>query len=177
MSHQEIRDCVYRGSFSKLLEDLAKNENFRKVVKLPDTKERDGTREECVLRFFAFFDRYRDFQHSVRGFLNTYMEDASREFREDRGKRLFAKTFAELEKVIPGGLRRKNKRSTTPLNLFEGVAVGAALAVEKTGKINGAKVDEWMGSDELLEFTTQATNDKKNVIGRIEYCRDRFLEK
>ena len=59
----------------------------------------------------------------------------------------------------------------------DSVAVGAALAVNKKGKIRGTGIAEWIGSDELLEFTTQATNDKRNVLGRIEYCRDRFLGK
>jgi hypothetical protein len=65
LSAQEIRDCVYQGDFAKKLEELAKIEDFRKVVKLTILQQRDGTAEECVLRFFAFLDRYKKFVHSV----------------------------------------------------------------------------------------------------------------
>lgn len=177
LTDQEVRDCVYRGKFSKFLEKLSRDENFKRVVKLTQKQESDGTREECVLRFFAFFDRYRDFEHSVREFLNSYMSDATQKFDFSRGESLFTETFEELARVLHDGIRRPNKRSTTPLNLFEGVAVGAALAVARAGLLRRAGVNKWLGSDDLLKFTTQATNDKRNVLGRIEFCRDRFLGK
>jgi uncharacterized protein DUF262 len=177
LSDQEVRDCVYRGDFSKLLEQLSKDQNFRKTVRLTERQETDGTREECVLRFFAFFDRYLDFEHSVREFLNQYADDANRSFDKKRAEKLFKDTFLQLASVLPDTIRRPSRRGTTPLNLFEGVAVGAALAVSKTNKLEKRGIAAWMASPELLAFTTQATNDRRNVKGRIEYCRDKFLGK
>jgi hypothetical protein len=176
LSAQEVRDCVYRGAFSQLLETLARDQNFKKVVRLNSKQEMDGTREECVLRFFAFFDRYLDFEHSVKSFLNTYMEDAAKQFRADRGEKLFKATFLQLANALPEGISRLKGKKTTPLNLFEGVAVGAALVIDKGDKIKG-DIKTWIGSDDLLQYTTQSTNDRKNVRGRIEVCRDRFRGK
>lgn len=175
LSDQEVRDCVYRGAFSELLGELSKDQNFRKIVRLTRGQETDGTREECVLRFFAFYDRYLEFEHSVRGFLNEYMRDASKSFDERRGKDLFTETCLKLASALPDTIRRPNRRGTTPLNLFEGVAVGAALAIAKNGDLEADDIATWMASDDLWKYTTQATNDKKNVKGRIEFCRDRFL--
>lgn len=77
LSMQEIRNCVFQGSFSDLLDRLAATKDFRTVVRLTSKQMTDGTIEECVLRFFAFLDRYRKFDHSVTEFLNDYMKDAS----------------------------------------------------------------------------------------------------
>jgi hypothetical protein len=86
--------------------------------------------------------------------------------------------------VFPQGIRRvadiqktQTSRTTTPLNLFEGVAVGAALALQRIDRLQTAGLNRWMQSSELRTFTTGATNNRAAVVGRIEFCRDRFLGK
>ena len=88
-----------------------------------------------MLRFFAFFDRYLEFGHSVREFLNQYSDDANKSFNHKRGEKVFADTFLQLANVLPDTIRRASRRGTTPLNLFEGVAVGAALAWRKAAAL------------------------------------------
>jgi hypothetical protein len=179
LTEQEIRDCVYRGPFADFLDELAKDQNFKTVVRLTDKQNRDGTREECVLRFFAFLYRYRGFVHSVRGFLNDYMKAASKKFDHKSGENIFRETFRQLAGLFPNGLSRPGAygRSNTPLNMYEGVSVGAALAIAENKKIKAHKVKDWLASPELKKFTTGATNNLSAVTGRIEYCRDRFLGK
>lgn len=177
LSPQEIRDCVFRGTFADKLEAWAKDPGFRVAVKLTALQQRDATAEECVLRFFAFFHRYRIFKHNVNEFLSAYMESASKTFDYEQGDKIFSKTFKEVARAFPNGIRRPDRRSTTPLNLFEGITVGAALALQKTDKLIVSGLDKWMKSPELRKFTTGATNDRAAVAGRIEFCRDRFLGK
>ena len=187
LTPQEIRDCVFQGKFAEKLEELAKDPNFRKVVKLTQEQQKNGTAEECVLRFFAFRDRYATFEHSVVDFLNDYMEDASRQPKPGSdekpldfspGVTAFKKTFAELARVFPEGLRRQGRKAgVTSLILYEGIAVGASLALETKPKLSTTRLDEWMGSETLRSFTTGATNNRSAVKGRIEFCRDRFLGK
>lgn len=69
LTNQEIRDCVFQGTFADKLDELAKSDDFQTVVKLPSRRRTDGTPEECILRFFAFLDRYKQFDHSVEEFL------------------------------------------------------------------------------------------------------------
>jgi hypothetical protein len=113
----------------------------------------------------------------VEDFLNEYMGAATKAFNYEPNRQLFKKTFGLLAKAFPDGIRRPGARRTTPLNLFEGVAVGAALAIKKSGKLNTLGIGRWMKSQELQDFTTGATNNQKAVKGRIEFCRDRFLGK
>jgi len=175
LSAQEIRDCVYQGAFATKLEELAKSPDFNKVIRLTPLQQRDGTAEECVLRFFAFLDRYKKFVHSVTSFLNDYMSDASKNFDYKKKEIIFLNTFSELSKAFPNGISRHGRRGTTPLNLYEGIAVGAALALEKTEHLVVDGVKSWMAAPRLREYTTGATNNRPAVIGRIEFCRDRFL--
>lgn len=79
--------------------------------------------------------------------------------------------------MFPNGIRRVAGKNRTPMNLYEGVAVGAALALQKVNRLSTNSLDRWMASDELRKFTTGATNDRTAVKGRIEFCRDRFLGK
>jgi len=171
LTDQEIRSCIYRGKFNDFIKDISKNVHFKTAVKLPKERETDGTREEFVLRFFAFLHRYKSFDHSVVDFLNTYMADSTKSFNFEENKLTFEKTFRELAK-LPGGISRK--RTTTPTNLFEAVSVGAALALKKTGKLNLRGLSVWLNSDELTKLTTGATNSRVKVKGRIEYCLNKF---
>jgi len=177
LSAQEIRDCIYQGTFSEMLEELATVTDFRTVLRLTERQERDGTAEECVLRFFAFLDRYKHFVHSVTTFLNNYMENSTRSFDALQKEAIFRATFAELASAFPHGLRRPGRRGTTPLNLYEGVSVGAALALRERKHLVTKGINQWLGHPKLREFTGAGSNKPAAVKGRIEFCRDRFLGK
>ena len=176
LSKQEIRDCVFQGPFAAKLDELAATTDFRTVVKLTSRQMKDGTIEECVLRFFAFLERYKKFGHSVADFLNDYMDHASKHSTSTLEQE-FRLVFKELRKCFPDGIRRPGRKGKTPLNLYEGVSVGAALAVRKSTHLETGNLQEWLGSDVLRGYTTGATNDRRAVSGRIEFCRDRFLGK
>jgi hypothetical protein len=174
LTDQEIRSCIYRGKFNDFLKQVSNYPNFKKAVILTKAMEIDGTREEFVLRFFAFLNNYLNFDHSVVDFLNDYMLHASKSgnFNFPKSEKIFKNVFDILSN-IPNGISRKQK--TTPVNLFEGIAIGAALAYQEKGKINLNNIEKWMVSDELRVFTTGATNTKSKVKGRIEFCRDKLL--
>ena len=174
LTDQEIRSCIYRGRFNDFIKKMTEYPNFRKAVVLTKSMEADGTREEFVLRFFAFLNNYKEFDHSVVEFLNGYMMQMSKsnDFDYSENESLFKSVFDALS-LLGSGISRKQK--TTPVNLFEGVAVGAALAFKHNKTLNTENIEDWMISDELRVFTTGATNTKAKVKGRIEYCRDKFL--
>lgn len=182
LSSQEIRDCVFQGPFANKLEELSKLPDFKSVIKFTPLQERDGTAEECVLRFFAYLDRYKKFSHSVKDFLNDYMEDATKKFDFQAKELIFKTTFSQLAAAFPNGISRfatskYARRATTPLNLYEGVSVGAALAIRERGTLIVKNIDKWMSSASLRDVTTGPTNSGPAVKGRIEFCRDRFLGK
>lgn len=174
LSDQEIRSCVYRGQFNDFLKEMAKDDDFNKCIKLTKLREHDGTREELILRFFAYLNNYKKFDHSVVDFLNEYMESASSAFNYKQGREIFNAVFSAIRKALPGGIV---KRGTTPIVLFEGVTVGAAKAYIHTGTINTHGISEWISDPTLKSYTTGDTNRKSKVTGRIEFCQERFEQK
>lgn len=170
---QEIRNCVIQGAFRDLLRSLALDVNFVEVVKLAETEQKSAIQEECVLRFFAYTERYQDFDHSVKEFLTDYMIDKTKHAIDPALIDLFKTTMAWLKTELPDGIVRG--RQATPINLFEGVAVGAALAIRQNPNPPPGKLAQIMTSDELRKFTNVGTNTKRMVTGRIEYVRDQLL--
>ena len=173
LTDHEVRESVFMGEFVDALTELAESESFRLVVRLPESRRRDGTPQDYVLRFFAFRERYPMFEHSVRDFLNDFIRDAAAEPDLDRRRAEFHRTFDFLAKTFPEGL--KSRSGTTAVNLFEGVSVGAALALDEDPSLKPPTDLRWLLSEELKRFTTGATNDRRRVSGRVEFCRDRFL--
>lgn len=173
LTNQEIRACVFRGQFNEFISELANSDSFNKVVGVPSAKKNDGTREELVLKFFAYKDAREQFEHSVVGFLNEYMEGASLKFNYKKGREIFYKTFDSLCEALPNGIKRGN-RSNTPVNLYEAIAVGAADAIEEGYDIRASDVSAWINDEELKKLTSGATNSKVRLKSRIDYCFNRF---
>lgn len=173
LSPQEIRACVFRGEFIAFLGELAQTPAFRSVVILPESKQKDGTMEDFVLRFFAYLERYQGFAHSVDVFLTNFMAEAHRDPQVAARRDVFHRTFAFLALCFPTGLR--TRKGLTPVNLFEAIAVGAALALAIDPRVRPLNNPDWYRTDELRLLTTGATNSRKRVVGRIEYCRDALL--
>lgn len=171
LTDQEIRSCVYRGSFNSFLKNCATNEDFLKVVRLNSRQIADATDEEFVLKFFAYLNNYQGFTHSVVDFLNDYMYEATKNFDYEKGETIFKETFSQLAQILPEGITRG--RTTTPTNLYEAIAVGAALVVKDDQSLNHDNL-EWIAADELKSLTTGATNSRTRVAARIEYARDKF---
>jgi hypothetical protein len=174
LTDHEVREAVFMGDFVDLLTELSEVAEFKAVVVLPRARELDGTPQDYVLRFFAFLERYQTFDHSVKDFLNSFCKDAALEPHLDVRREKFIRVFAFLAETFPRGL--KTRKGTTPVNLFEGVTVGAALALEVNPSLRSSINPTWVQSEQLRIYTTGATNDRARVKGRIEYSRDRFLD-
>lgn len=74
LSDQELRNCIYRGTYNKLLRELAQDEDFKHIIgiKNSDRRMRDV---ELVLRFAAFYHAsYLNYKPTMRQFLNNDMK-------------------------------------------------------------------------------------------------------
>jgi len=103
------------------------------------------------------------------------MQKASLEFDYASGRELFERTFDELRKELPNGIKRGN-RNVTPINLYEAIAVGAADSIARGETIIGKNVANWINDDDLKKLTSGATNSRKRLKDRIEYCSERFSQ-
>jgi uncharacterized protein with ParB-like and HNH nuclease domain len=171
---QEIRNCVFRGIFMDFIRQQSENSNFRAVVKLPDNELKSASYEECVLRFFAFRDKYKKFGHNVKEFLNEYAVEMNKKRFASEAKD-FEEVMNFLIKELPDGVVRQKRKNTTPINLYEAVAVGAALALKSGKKIKSGILKSIIDDVELTRLTTGGTNSNPMVVGRIEYVRNKLI--
>ncbi len=117
-----------------LLTELSSLQSFKSVVILPKANLKDGTPQDYVLRYFAFLERYKKFDHSVRDFLNDFTQSAVLDPHLEARPRHFKRTFEFLSQAFPTGVR--SRKGVTPINLFEAVAVGAAPCLRPQSQSN-----------------------------------------
>ena len=166
---QEIRNCVYRGPFSDLLKEYAEKNDFSRVVRC----ESESQKEEFVLRYFAFLEKYREFDHSVNEFLNDYIAGANKKLPRKQILLIFDQTFAFLASELPSGIVR-SRRKITPVNLFEAITVGTGLVFVARRTPRSGVVSQLLVDANLRQLTTAGTNTPRMVTGRIEFVRDRL---
>lgn len=71
---QEIRNCVYHGSFNDLLCKLNGYENWRKIFgsNNPHKRQKDV---ELILRFFSFYEKGHEYERPIKDFMSNYMKE------------------------------------------------------------------------------------------------------
>ena len=71
LNDQELRNCIYRGPYLKLLKELSEDPDFRKLLNFsgPDKRMRDV---EMVLRFAAFYrTTYLNYSPPMKSFMSN----------------------------------------------------------------------------------------------------------
>jgi Protein of unknown function DUF262 len=166
LTPQEVRACIYRGKFSDFLRELATYDSFQSLVKLQAGKQDDGTREELVLKFFAYLYDRDSFDGHVTTFLNKYMEESSDRFNYNDARTIFKTATDQVAGIVGGKLLRKGYHST-PLNQLEAIVVGAATNI-RAGRKNLKPTDDWIEDEILVKASTKGTNTANMLKTRIE---------
>jgi len=169
LSSQEVRACIYQGPLNELLRELAEYPAFRGLVKLQRKNEDNATREELVLKFFAYLHARASFNGAVADFLNNYMEVHRADFDVDAGREQFHQVVDQLSERIGTPLLRVNT-SVTPQNELEAVLVAGAEVIGAHGDL-GQPETGWLDDPALVEASTGATNTRKKLAERIERAR------
>jgi head-tail adaptor len=177
----EVRKgSIYGGSrlYKEVIAVCADNDDFKNVVPLSEVKKKRGEDLEFTLRFFAYLENYNNFDHSVREFLDQYLEVSATpdDDRVESMVSVFDRTMLFAKNYFPYGFKKTSGSKTTPRVRFEALAVGVALALEEEPGLVPDDISEWLFSDRFKELTTgDASNSKPRVVARIEYVRDQLL--
>ncbi|EEK0244298.1 DUF262 domain-containing protein, partial [Salmonella enterica subsp. enterica serovar Dublin] len=77
LSDQEVRNCVYRGSYNELLKKLAQYDKFVELISLPEQDAKSMKAVELVLRFLAYreLSASSDYSDNYSEYLNLHMEE------------------------------------------------------------------------------------------------------
>lgn len=117
LADQEIRNCIYRGPYNDLINNLSNSDNFRKVLGLSAEAKRMQD-VELVLRFLAFNDKtHLNYNHKMKAFLNAHMRE-NRYLSDERAAN-FRSSFAnacDLSYTVFGDKAFRRYSLGTPRN-------------------------------------------------------------
>ena len=178
LTNQEIRNCVYSGTFNKFLKELNSNPNWMKINKIKEISGHRFIQEEIILRFFAFHDGYQNYAGRLAKFLNDYMANRRNpgdNFLVGKGN-LFNRTVDVVYKSIFEG-KPPRKLSTSVL---EAILVGISLNLEFVEKQTTVRIkdmyDKLLGEEEFSETKLrEGIAGKERVIGRMNTAKRVFL--
>jgi Protein of unknown function DUF262 len=164
---QEVRACIYEGALNDLLRELADSPGFRNLVKLQKSNEENATREELVLKFFAYYHDRERFDGAVGQFLTDYMEREQHRFDVEAERKRFNSVVNALGALLQGGPVLRRTTNVTPQNELEAVMVGAAHVLQEHGRL-GKPSPDWLDDPELVAASTAGANTPRKLRLRIE---------
>lgn len=149
LNNQEIRNCIFSGSFNQLLGELDSLPNWRILNKMDDKNNYRFTKQELILRLFAFHDTYQLYGGRLSKFLNEYMRknrNPSNDFLDDKRK-LFERTID----IVLNKIFNRVAPDKVNVSIFEAVLVGVATNLDFLETVSNAKCDrkykELIGSE------------------------------
>ena len=169
---QEIRNCVFRGGFNKILKDLNKDPNWRKILgkSYLDKHQKDV---ELLLRVFSLVGSSKDYEKPMKEFLNKAMK------KHDSGKtkkvKDFVSIFPTVTNLIVSTLGEKPFHLRGPLNVSALDSVMCVL-IENHNRINELdlqnRFNRLLQDEDFDEYTRINTTDTKTVISRIQKVKE-----
>ncbi|WP_318356280.1 DUF262 domain-containing protein [Enterobacter sp.] len=181
LKDMEVRKGSELGStslYTQVIKPCSAIPQFKVLAPLSEAKEKRDERLEFALRFFAYLENYQKFDHSVRDFLNDYMQvNGNIDSQKQNSMRdEFNKVLDFVAQYFPAGFRKTVTAKSTPRVRFESLAVGVALALREDPTLIPTDLD-WLSSEEFKVLTTSdGANSRIKVKERIEYVRDKLLE-
>lgn len=184
LTPSEIRKGKFIGNeFYQFILECTKFPKFTELFssKREDDKQR-GEKEELITRFFAYSNNYQNYNQknkmTPKIFLDNFIIEIGRNFTEEiknQYQKELQNTLLFVDGNIPNGFRRTDGSKTIPKVRFEAISIGTNLAFRENPNltINDTK---WIESIEFKKWTTSdASNNKNKVFGRIEFVRDCLL--
>jgi GNAT superfamily N-acetyltransferase len=180
----EVRRGIQPGPFLTLATELSNDGRLHALAPVSEAMKRRYEYEEFVTRYFAFMDRYQSYGVGgkiVKNFLLNYVKDANELLKQnsDEANRLreeWYRTISFIENYLPDGFKKSGPGRKVPRVRFEAISVGVGLALREKPDLVPADVDDWLLSTEFKEWTTSdASNNRANLIGRIEFVRNKLL--
>lgn len=182
LTDQEIRNCVYRGTYNKLIKKLSEYNKFKELIALPAADEKSMKGVELVLRFLAYREltSQSEYSDNYSEYLNLHMEE-NREIskqKESYLEDLFTNTVDLIYSSLGTGVAfRKPKdrndyeqgfyRNLINGSIFESQMVAFSKAVE-AGVIVQLQEKSFtaFGNDDYWNSLFQGTSKKGKAVRR-----------
>ena len=178
LNPQELRNCIYRGTFNSMLDDIAATNHHLKSL-FHDENNRKSYQER-ILRFFALRN-YQDYQSSMLKTMNSYMEQHRNDGVDDikTAKEKFNNTIDIIKQVLGNSaFMAFDRNKNTILEKFSGSVYDSIIIpfsffdkhslIVNADKIREAIMKVKMEDEAYREDTYAATGSRVRVVRRIQ---------
>jgi uncharacterized protein with ParB-like and HNH nuclease domain len=167
---QEIRNAVYRGNIVEEIKILNTNKEWQKIlgIKMPEKSQKDV---ELVLRLFALFEVWANYEKPMLRYLNTQM-DANREFSSERAQR-FKVRFPIVLDIVNAALDKPFRpRGVINSAVLEAVMVTLLENDDITEEKLKIQYKKLLEDVSFMSHTKGGTTDTQVLRSRLEAARN-----
>lgn len=168
LNAQEIRNCIYSGSFNDFMLELNKYENWRKIF----TSDADICRQrdvEIILRFFALHDNLENYKKPMKEFLSNYMSDTLIRNMDDEKlankEKLFKSTVDEI--IYHLGERPFHIKNGLNSAVCDAVMIAFAKNLNNIPQNIDENYKKLINNKSFESYVSKSQNDVNSVIQRI----------
>lgn len=153
LNNQEIRNCIFGGSFNDLLNELNENQLWLRLNKMKSPTGYRFAKQELILRFFAFLEGRDRYTGRLARFLNDYMriDQDMGELRKHEMRHIFVETLD----IVYNDVLEGKVSSKLGITLQEALLVGVAANLERTSglpaEVLRSKFEELKQHEEFSE--------------------------
>jgi hypothetical protein len=178
LNNQEIRNCIYSGSFNDFLKSSVHYANFISLMDIKSNRTYRFAYEEMLLRFFAFYDRLSSYNGKLAKFLNDYINDNRKIKASDLAlkRHIYERTIDLIYLKLFNSKHIPNYSKA----LMEGLLLGVAknietLEGESLGVLQGKLQTLLQDSNFSVDNLKEGLSKKDKVISRLERAIEIFV--
>lgn len=167
LNPMEIRKCINYGPIFDMLEHLNELETWRKIIGKPlkDKRLRDV---EVLLRILALSERWDVYEKPMKGFLNSYMSDASKLKTQDEFIESWNTKFENTCNYVFQTLGEKPFHLRGRLNY---AVLDSTMTMAITACENGIddfkdRFESLLADETYVDDSTRNTSDEKTLTDR-----------
>jgi uncharacterized protein with ParB-like and HNH nuclease domain len=180
---QEIRNCIYDGTFNDSLNELNKYVPWRKIFGSPEDKRKRDI--ELILRFLALFYSRKTYEKPMKQFLNTFMKVNRRALADKIAE--FENLFRSTCDAVIAALGEKPFHIHTGLNaavydsiftVFAGNldTFAADYSTDKSRSKLRERFEELTKNPAYIKLTSTGTTDEDIIPKRIKKAEKALFE-
>lgn len=195
LNDQELRNCIYRGSFNDLLRELSNHPDWLRLLgrREPDKRMVD---REIILRFFSLYLDTNQYQPPMRRFLNGTIGARQHATPEEiqKWRDLFYKTVAMVFSVFgdkafkryePGDSTRPDgswgRGTRLNMALFDVVMTSFACyerrdIIPQADAVREALIDLMATNRVFIDAITKGTSERQTMFTRRDIWNNRLRE-
>ncbi len=170
---QEIRNAIYHGSFSDLIQDLSKNEIWKHLYGKNNNRSAE---QELILRFLALYFYLEEHRGNMVDFLNHFMLENQNLDLISRHEiqKIFLSTIEFINSCI-GSKAFYHKKLFNKV-LYESLMLLTARELQKSLNCQTFKrfYKRLISDDHFWSLSQHATTSRKNLTSRLEYVEELY---